>query len=58
MNVAAEVVGYDEPKVRAQVMDIYGIIDEIAERAEKAMAPTHRIADTIAQERLRQAAAR
>lgn len=58
MNVAAEVVGYDEPKVRAQVMDIYGIIDEITERAEKAMAPTHRIADTIAQERLRQAASR
>ena len=56
MNVAAEVVGYDEARVRAQVMDIYGIIDEIAERAEKAMVPTHRVADTIAMERLQAAA--
>lgn len=56
MNVAAEVVGYDEPKVRAQVMGIYDIIDEIAERAEKAMGPTHRVADTIAMERLQKAA--
>ncbi|MFT5358527.1 MAG: leucine dehydrogenase [Polyangiales bacterium] len=56
MNVAAEVVGYDEPKVRAQVMGIYEIIDEIAERAEKAMSPTHRVADTIAMERLQKAA--
>lgn len=55
MNVAAEVVGYDEPKVREQVMGIYEIIDEIAERAEKAMGPTHRVADTIAMERLQKA---
>ncbi|MEM7608427.1 MAG: Glu/Leu/Phe/Val dehydrogenase family protein, partial [Myxococcota bacterium] len=55
MNVAAEVVGYDEPKVREQVMGIYAIIDEIAERAEKAMTPTHQVADTIAMERLQKA---
>ena len=54
MNVAQEVLGYDEAKVEAQVEGIYDIIMEIAERARDAMQPTHRIADTIAQEKLAQ----
>ena len=54
MNVAQEVLGYDEAKVRAKVEGIYDIIMEIAERARDAMQPTHRIADTIAQEKLAQ----
>ena len=57
MNVACEVVGYDEAKVTGQVQGIYDIILEIAERAKTAMQPTHRIADTIAQEKLRTAGA-
>lgn len=52
INVAAEVEGYDEERVRARVIDIYDIIFEIAERAKVAMQPTYRIADTIAQEKL------
>lgn len=51
-NVAEEVRGYDEQKARDRVTKIYDTIYEIAERAHIAMAPTHRIADTIAQERL------
>ena len=56
MNVAAEVVGYDEARVADQVEGIYAIILEIAERAKAAESPTHRIADMIAQEKLRKAA--
>lgn len=52
INVAAEVEGYDEARVRARVTDIYDIIFEIADRAKAAMQPTDRIADTIAQEKL------
>ena len=55
MNVAAEVSSYDEAAVTKQVEGIYDIIWEIAERAKSAMQPTHRIADTIAQEKLSQA---
>lgn len=50
INVAAEIDGYDEQKVRAHVTKIYDTIYEIAERAKKAMQPTYRIADTMAQE--------
>ena len=52
VNVAQEHVGYDEAKATAKTMAIYDTIFEIAERAQKAMAPTHRIADTIVEERL------
>ncbi len=52
MNVASEVTGYDEPKTREQVMGIYDIIWEIADRAKNAAQPTNQIADMIAQERL------
>lgn len=56
MNVAAEVTGYDEAAVRRRIHGIYDIIYEIAERAEVAMQPTHRIANMMAQERLTAAA--
>ena len=51
--VAQELKGFDEDKVRERVMAIYDTIYEIAERARAAMAPTYRIADTMAEERLR-----
>ena len=54
INVAAEVTGYDEKSVTQRVEGIYDIIWEIAQRAKQAMQPTHRIADTIAQEKLAQ----
>ncbi len=52
INVATEIEGYDAEKSRTKVMKIYDTILEIADRAEKAMKPTHLIADTMAQERL------
>ncbi len=52
VNVAAEVTGYDEARSRARTMEIYDTIYEIAERAQAAMAPTYRIADTMVEERL------
>jgi leucine dehydrogenase len=55
VNVAAEVVGYDEKKSRARVLQIYDTIWEIAERAKAAMQPTYRIADTMVEERLAKA---
>ncbi len=54
VNVAQEVAGYDEAKARARTMTIYDTIYEIAERAQQAMAPTYRIADTMVEERLAQ----
>ncbi|MEM9067041.1 MAG: Glu/Leu/Phe/Val dehydrogenase dimerization domain-containing protein [Myxococcota bacterium] len=55
MNVAAEVAGYDREATTKRVNGIYDIIWEIADRAKQAEQPTHRIADTIAQEKLAQA---
>ncbi|MEZ4336739.1 MAG: Glu/Leu/Phe/Val dehydrogenase [Sandaracinaceae bacterium] len=52
INVAQEVVGYDEAVSRDRTMKIYDTIFEIADRAHKAMAPTYRIADTMVEERL------
>lgn len=57
VNVAQEVIGYDADKSRTKTMKIYDTIYEIVERADTAMAPTSRIADTIAEERLRAAGA-
>jgi len=56
INVAAEVSGYDEAKVAERVDRIHDTVLEIAQRAEAAHSPTNRIADTMAQERLRKAA--
>ena len=55
INVAQEYAGYDAEVSRERTMKIYDTILEIAERAEAAMAPTYRIADTMVEERLAQA---
>ncbi len=52
INVSQEVLGYDEARARERTMKIYDTIYAIAERASKAMAPTHVIADTMVEERL------
>ena len=52
VNVAQEVVGYDEARSRAKVMTIYDTIFEIAERSAKTGAPTYRLADVLVEERL------
>ena len=52
INVAQEVVGYDADIVRERTLKIYDTIYEIADRAQEAMAPTYRIADTLVEERL------
>ncbi len=57
INVAEEVVGYDEARATERTMKIYDTIYEIAERARKAMAPTYVIADTMVEERLARASA-
>ena len=58
INVAAELEGYDAAKVRTRVEALGDLVGEIVERASKSMTPTHRIADTIAQERLAKASER
>jgi len=55
INVATELGGYDAEKSRAKVVKIYDTILEIAERARRAMKPTHLIADMMAEERLARA---
>ncbi|MCC6664907.1 MAG: amino acid dehydrogenase [Polyangiaceae bacterium] len=55
INVATELEGYDAEKSRAKVTKIYDTILEIAERARRAMKPTHQIADMMAEERLARA---
>jgi leucine dehydrogenase len=52
INVAQEVVGYDEKKARAKTLEIHGTIAEIVDRSEALKAPTHKVADMLAEERL------
>lgn len=52
VNVATEVTGYDADKSRARVMKIYDTIYEIAERSQKSLTPTYRVADLIVEEKL------
>jgi leucine dehydrogenase len=52
VNVAQEVVGYDEKISTERTMKIYDTIYEIIERAQKAETPTSIIADKMVQERL------
>jgi len=52
VNVAQEVVGYDEAKARAKTLLIHDTIAEIIDRAEKLKAPTHKVADMLVEERL------
>ncbi len=56
INVAQEVLGYDAVTSRERTMRIYDTILEIVERAAAAMQPTSRVADMIAEERLKKAA--
>ncbi len=52
INVAAEVSGYDAAKARARTMKIYETIFEIAERSQKTLTPTYRVADLLVEEKL------
>ncbi|MCS6798719.1 MAG: leucine dehydrogenase [Myxococcota bacterium] len=56
IHVAGEIEGYGLEETRARCHKIYDTILEIAERAARAMVPTQRIADTMAEERLARAA--
>ena len=58
VNVAQEVVGYDEAKSRAKTLQIYDTIAEIIDRSEKLKAPTYKVADMLVEERLATAGAR
>lgn len=55
MNVAAEYAGADEAWVVAQVDEIHDTMVEIVERAKRTGEPTHRVADAVAEDRLRAA---
>ena len=57
VNVAQEVLGYDEQKSRAKTLKIYDTIFDIAERSAKLKAPTYKVADIMVEERLAQVAA-
>jgi leucine dehydrogenase len=52
INVALEVVGYDEKKAREKTLLIHDTIAEIVERSEKLKAPTYKVADMLVEERL------
>jgi leucine dehydrogenase len=52
VNVAQEVLGYDAQKSRAQTMQIFDTIKDIAERSAKLGSPTYRIADILVEEKL------
>lgn len=52
VNVAQEVLGYDERKSRDKVMKIYDTILEIAERSTNLKAPTYKVADMMVEEKL------
>jgi leucine dehydrogenase len=58
VNVAQEVVGYDEKKSRDKTMQIKDTIAEIVQRSEKLKAPTYKVADMLVEERLAAARAR
>jgi leucine dehydrogenase len=58
VNVAQEVLGYDEDKSRQKTLKIYDTIMDIAERSAKLKAPTYRVADIMVEERLAAASSR
>jgi leucine dehydrogenase len=58
VNVAQEVLGYDEKKAREGTMKIYDTMWDIAERSEKLKAPTYKVADIIVEEKLASAGRR
>jgi leucine dehydrogenase len=58
VNVAQEVLGYDEEKSRQKTLKIYDTILDIAERSAKLKAPTYKVADIMVEERLAAAGGR
>ncbi len=52
VNVAQEVLGYDEKKSRDKTLEIYDTILEIADRSSKTGTPTYVIADMMVEEKL------
>ena len=58
VNVAQEVLGYDEEKSRQKTLKIYDTIWDIADRAKKLKAPTYKVADIMVEERLAHVAPR
>jgi leucine dehydrogenase len=52
INVAQEVVGYDEAAARDKTLKIHTTIAEIVQRSEKLKAPTYKVADMLVEERL------
>ena len=52
INVAQEVIGYDEKAARENTLEIYDTIYEIAERSQRLNAPTYKIADIMVEEKL------
>ena len=58
VNVAQEVVGYDEAKARDKTLKIYDTLTEIFQRSDKLKAPTYKVADMLVEERLAKARGR
>jgi len=52
VNVAQEVLGYNEQASREKTMKIYDTIWDIAERSDKLGSPTYRVADILVEEKL------
>lgn len=52
INVAAELDGYNQEKVLAQVTKVYGTIATILENSKKDSIPPHQAADAMAEKRL------
>jgi leucine dehydrogenase len=52
INVAQEVIGYDEKAARENTLEIFNTIYEIAERSKRLNAPTYKIADIMVEEKL------
>lgn len=53
VNVAQEVLGYDEPQVREKVMKIYDTIFMVLNRSKESGIPADQVADQIVQEKLK-----
>jgi leucine dehydrogenase len=52
VNVAQEVLGYDAAKAREKTLKIYDTIYDICERSKRLAAPTYKVADMLAEEKL------
>jgi leucine dehydrogenase len=52
INVAGELGGYDEERVRIRVMDIHDSVQRIIALSKRDSVPPHTAADTLAEERI------